>query len=1615
MSRRHRFALALLVAAVPLLGQQHPNVERGFQADKVYQFGGIDNVNLYNGNLTLTIPIGGEYSGNGTLRYRFALFYNSKAWDEKIDVYEDPVACGPGGSNPPECNKQYIKTEPSKSSNAGMGWLLSLGRLVGPSDPSGQATPYFTYEGPDGAQHTFWKDDVTAGSAVRHTIDGSFLRLVYNSTSTQYEVQFPDGIVQAFGSAGSNSYRLEQIRDPFGNHLDVTYESGAGGKWTLTEYDASGVQVRQHFVSFQDMSVVTPPPANFPPNYLFAVQEIDLAAFGTTGTPPVPARAKYTLDYTIDEIQYDHCGGDFRWEATPNPKIPRLHGILLPDGSEWTASYFSDYCAGIKQLVLPTKGKINWTYGNYSLDAYLCPVPLEDGGTGNYFSTVRGVASRTLENNGQLFEWNYTVQPAEEVMWSCSQSAATPKARQSTVTVLSPDGRKTEHYFSIWNEAPLGDNFFDRSEYGLPFTRGTGSGCAATFSSSEFCLSSREYDCSTGTCSSSPARSHYVRYEGDSRYSALGIEEYGYRREVARRTVFHDDADRNVDVVRSRYDGLGHFRQVVTFDSWSGLSRTETTEYNPGKEDVMVSAATWENTPPNNRPGWSSEQTAWLLSLFSATEASENETAEKSEFCFDSDNGLLKRKRMLAGSDRQSKDLLAVFDHTNGNLTKERYFGGEATPLDTGFDTCTTAVTDSDLGAYSLTHEYASGSRKTTQYAGVSFSSLDLTIDGNTGLPSASKDTSLLQTDYSYDKQGRLTSEKPPGQAWTQYVYDITATPPTVVIKQWPNGQAAAGTPLTERHLYFDGFGHPIQTRAKMPAGWSVTKNTYDAFGRTKTSSMPEYKSDGTYESAFSPSNQQSFDYDFLGRLKTVTAPDGKKTTVAYYGKRPGTQVTGQFTARTVKIATSTTAETDSTTIENSDGLGRLRSVIEPNGTITAYGYDAGGRLTSVTMDNQTPAELQSRTFHYDGRGVVTDETHPEIGADGNKTITYDRYDARGHVLRKLVGALTAGATASDFDLKYEYDGAERLVKLYQILDRQNDDQPSQLRVLKEFNYDLNDGSFTPVNHSMGKLDTSVRYNHPATLPNQAFAPPSGTFVVTETFRYQNDAGTLSSRETRVEHDSGTPPRTLMHATSQTYTYNDLGQTTSLGYPVCGDNAPCSMGAPLTALGSTYADGRLASIPGYGSAFTYHPTGMLSQLVHGQNGGVNVADTYSADSGMPRPATITFSGWDDCVPPAPVIITAGQVCPSSAGHTASVAEVSGASYLWEITNGNGTINSGATSKDMVYSAGPSGTVALKVTVSTPSCGIGSDTKIVTIGQPTAQIVSGNTTINPNQSTPIYVTLTGTPPWRLTWMPGSVVQDNISSSPASWTVSPQATTTYSLSAVSDASGCVGTPSSNSVTVTVATAPAAPTGFYSSKASNNSKDVILRWNVVSGATSYRIERAPQIGQWSTITPACQQIGNVVQCVDSFASMSVPSPKAYVYRVKAVANTLSSEASGMDYATVADVLFTDEPLPANAMLIRGRHVGELRAAIDEVRVAAGLPRKWSSYAALSGSILASHFYNAQNVNNLPNATDLRNVLDEAVLAIVGARIPYSPPQPASVGGIFAYQVEQIRTGVK
>ncbi|HPA96010.1 MAG TPA: hypothetical protein PK570_07525 [Thermoanaerobaculia bacterium] len=60
-------ALLLLAAPVPAEEQEHPNHKRGLAAPTSYLSSAIDSVNLFNGNLTLSIPIGTTYPAGGSL------------------------------------------------------------------------------------------------------------------------------------------------------------------------------------------------------------------------------------------------------------------------------------------------------------------------------------------------------------------------------------------------------------------------------------------------------------------------------------------------------------------------------------------------------------------------------------------------------------------------------------------------------------------------------------------------------------------------------------------------------------------------------------------------------------------------------------------------------------------------------------------------------------------------------------------------------------------------------------------------------------------------------------------------------------------------------------------------------------------------------------------------------------------------------------------------------------------------------------------------------------------------------------------------------------------------------------------------------------------------------------------------------------------------------------------------------------------------------------------------------------------------------------------------------------------------------------------------------------
>src|ERR1700688_898035 len=77
-------ACGQLTSASPARAQ-HPNVDRGFSPSGMFDVGGLDVVNGFNGNLVITIPIGLKYPVGGLMGgYSFSLVYNSNVWSHVI-------------------------------------------------------------------------------------------------------------------------------------------------------------------------------------------------------------------------------------------------------------------------------------------------------------------------------------------------------------------------------------------------------------------------------------------------------------------------------------------------------------------------------------------------------------------------------------------------------------------------------------------------------------------------------------------------------------------------------------------------------------------------------------------------------------------------------------------------------------------------------------------------------------------------------------------------------------------------------------------------------------------------------------------------------------------------------------------------------------------------------------------------------------------------------------------------------------------------------------------------------------------------------------------------------------------------------------------------------------------------------------------------------------------------------------------------------------------------------------------------------------------------------------------------------------------------------------------
>ncbi len=240
--------------------------------------------------------------------------------------------------------------------------------------------------------------------------------------------------------------------------------------------------------------------------------------------------------------------------------------------------------------------------------------------------------------------------------------------------------------------------------------------------------------------------------------------------------------------------------------------------------------------------------------------------------------------------------------------------------------------------------------------------------------------------------------------AKTAFEYTDTVGSLSVMTKR---DQFAAGDGNLITETFFDGVGRAKRTSLTVPDGEGLgtdeTCTTYDARGRTKTTSNPGRNACST--------DVTTNTYDALGRITEIKHPDDSVVATEYAGN-----------------VTTVTDEAGKKRKTTTDALGRLSQVIEDPDTLnytTDYQYDLLDNLVTVTQrGNPTiPDPVQTRTFAYDRLSRLVCASNPESRTDlatcsvTAPTSGVDRftYDNNGN-LKTKADARGVTATWGDYD-----------------------------------------------------------------------------------------------------------------------------------------------------------------------------------------------------------------------------------------------------------------------------------------------------------------------------------------------------------------------------------------------------------------------------------------------------------------------------------------------------------------------------------------------------------------------------------------------------------------------
>ncbi|HMD96193.1 MAG TPA: hypothetical protein VKM93_02530, partial [Terriglobia bacterium] len=580
-----------------------------------------------------------------------------------------------------------------------------------------------------------------------------------------------------------------------------------------------------------------------------------------------------------------------------------------------------------------------------------------------------------------------------------------------------------------------------------------------------------------------------------------------------------------------------------------------------------------------------------------------------------------------------------IYDKNGNLLTVERTVqGSTAISQSFAYNSNGTIETSTDFNGNETTYSYGDcNGGLVTSVQPPLIPATNEAWDCNGGALTSVTDPNTNATNFSYDLMWRPVAVTPPATATTNLTYFVGNNPPYI-----ESSLTNSNGLTTYNYSYLDGLGRAKQSKlVGTSPNPTYVDTTYDSLGRLATASNP-------YQSSGDPSyGKDTYGYDALSRVTSVTHADSNSRTIAYGAAVGGTGVnTSQLCSSATYGLGFPSLSTDEAGKQRefwTDALGRLIEVDEPNPSNnnylslnTCYSYDAVGDLTGVTQGSQT------RTYTYDMLSRLTSAQTPESG-----TTSYYYTNSSGAQCSGNPSAVCRRTDARSITTAYSYDALNRLTsKSY------SDGTP-----LASFFYDQAPSSWpawTGISFSNAK----------GRLVLACTASASGTCSSPQTaVAYSYDAaGRVQDYWQCTPYNCGSASIWPL-----TYAYDTAGNVSAWAHPggfTLTDTYNAAM--QMTQMTSSFND---SVHPGTLATLSYGPSGALSTLVNGcaGSGCTPVQETYDYNNRL-----------------QPVRIQLGTSASNAANYCLVYNYYAGVANPSSCTNSPGTASSGNNGNVMGY-------------------------------------------------------------------------------------------------------------------------------------------------------------------------------------------------------------------------------------------------------------------------------------------------------------------------------------------